>query len=182
VSFVKDIQERLGRFKLKKEQKRLERNVRAFSLEKATSVGVLYDATNRNDAETVKKFIHFLKEERKDVLSIGFIDTKETSELIKPILNYTFFDQNNLGKNLVPKGNDVSTFLNKPFSILIDLNIKDDCFPLEYINSLSIAKFKVGANGAYRNNVCDLVLDIDENRQLEFLIIQIKHYLKMIKN
>ena len=54
MSFIKDIQEKLGRFKLKKEQKRLQRNIKAFSLDKATSVGVLYDATNRNDAETVK--------------------------------------------------------------------------------------------------------------------------------
>jgi len=182
VSFIKEIQEKLGRFKLKKEKKRLQRKVKAFSLENASTVGVLYNATNRNDAEIVKKFIHYLKEERKEVHSLGFVDAKESSELIKPILNYTFFDQNYLAKNLVPNGNEVVNFLNKPFSILIDLTTNDSCFPLEYISSLSSAKFKVGANGTYRAEVCDLVIDIDEDPQLEFLISQIKHYLKMIKN
>ncbi|NQX97187.1 MAG: hypothetical protein HRT73_04800 [Flavobacteriales bacterium] len=75
MSFITDIQEKLGRFKLKKQQKRIKRNVKAFSLEKASTIGVLYNATNRNEAETVKKFIQYLKEERKDVLSIGFIDS-----------------------------------------------------------------------------------------------------------
>ena len=159
MSFLKDIQEKLGRFKLKNEKKRLHRKVKAFSLDKASTVGVLYNATNRSDAETVKKFIHYLKEERKDVLSLGFVDTKDASELINPILNYTFFDQNDLSKNLVPKGNDVNAFLNKPFSILIDLTTSGGCFPLEYVSSLSIAKFKVGANGSYRSDVCDLLID-----------------------
>lgn len=181
MSFLKDIQEKIGRFQLKKEQKQLKRNVKAFSIEKASTIGVLYNATNRNDAEAVKKFIQYLKEERKDVLSLGFIDTKESSELISPTLNYTFFDQNDLSKSLVPTGNDVEGFINKSFSILIDLNTQD-CFPLEYISNLSHAKFKVGAKGSYRNNVCDLIIDIDDNPKLKFLIIQVKHYLKMIKN
>lgn len=181
MSFIKDIQEKVGRFKLRQERKRLKRKVKAFSLEKASTIGVLYNATNRNDEEIAKKFIQYLKEERKEVLSLGFIDSKSSSELIHPIINYTYFDQNDLSKSLVPKGNDVKKFINKPFSVLIDLTIKD-CFPLEYISSLSHAKFKVGAQGSYRDNVCDLIIDVDENSTLKFLIIQIKHYLKMIKN
>jgi len=181
VSFITDIQEKLGRFKLKKQQKRIKRNVKAFSLEKASTIGVLYNATNRNEAETVKKFIQYLKEERKDVLSIGFIDSKDSSNIVTPILNYTFFDQSNLSKNLVPKGSDVENFMNKSFSILIDLNM-DNCFPLEYISSLSNAKFKVGTKGIYRDNICDLIIDIEDKLTIDFLIIQIKHYLKMIHN
>jgi len=182
VSFLKDIQEKIGRFKLKKGQNHLQRNVKALSLAKASTIGVLYNATNRSDSETVKKFLHYLKEERKDVISLGFMDYKEASELITPTLKYKFFDQNDLSKSLVPRGSDVADFLNKPFNILIDLNTKGDCFPLEYISSLSIAKFKVGANGSYRGDACDLVIDINENPELNFLIIQIKHYLKMINN
>ncbi|MDG1476186.1 MAG: hypothetical protein P8Q14_03495 [Vicingaceae bacterium] len=182
MSLIKDIQEGLGRFKLKREQKHLQRKAKAFSLEGATTVGVLYNATNRAEAETVKNFIQYLKEERKEVVSLGYIASKEVSEQINPILSYTFFDQNDLSKNMVPKGSDVTNFINKPFSILIDLNIKNDCFPLEYISSLSLAKFKVGANGTYRDNDCDLTIDISENKKVEYLIIQIKYYLKMIKN
>jgi len=181
VSSIRNIKEKLGRIKLKRELKRLQRNVKAFSIEKASTIGVIYNATNRNDAETVKKFVQFLKEERKDVLSIGFIDSKDSSDIVKPHLNYAYFDQTNLSASSVPKGLDVENFINKPFSILIDLNINDS-FPIEYISSLSHAKFKVGAKGGYLDQTCDLTIDIDENKNLEFLIVQVKHYLKMIKN
>jgi hypothetical protein len=181
MSAIKNIQEKVGRFLMNKESKRLKRKVKAFSIEKASTIGVIYNATNRNDAETVKKFIQYLKEERKDVLSLGFIDSKDSSDLVKPHLNYSYFDKRNLSKSFIPKGGDIENFINKPFSILIDLNT-EHCFPIEYISTLSNAKFKVGAKGFYHDKVCDLIIDIEENRQLNFYIIQIKHYLKMIKN
>ncbi len=181
MSAFKNIQEKVGRFWLNKEARRLKRNVKAFSIEKASTIGVIYNATNRDDAETVKKFVQYLKEERKDVLSLGFIDSKDSSDVVKPHLNYTYFDKGNLSRSFIPKGDEVQSFINKPFSILIDLNT-EACFPIEYISSLSIAKFKVGTKGFYRDDVCDLIIDIEENRELKFFIIQIKHYLKMIKN
>ncbi len=181
MSTVRNIQEKVGRFWLNKELKRLKRSVKAFSIEKASTIGVIYNATNRNEAETVKKFIQYLKEERKDVLSLGFIDSKDSSDVVKPHLNYSYFDKRDLSKSLVPKGSEVQNFINKPFSILIDLNT-NDCFPIEYISSLSVAKFKVGATGIYHDKVCDLIIDIEEKKELKFLIIQIKHYLKLIKN
>lgn len=175
------MQEKVGRFLMNKELKRLKRSVKAFSLEKASTVGVIYNATNRDEAEVVKKFIQYLKEERKDVVSLGYIDSKDSSDLVKPHLNYSFFDKRDLSKVLVPNGSDVESFIAKPFSILIDLNT-DECFPIEYISSLSKAKFKVGAKGLYHDAICDLILDIEQNKTLNFLIIQVKHYLKMIKN
>lgn len=181
MSPVKNIQEKLGRFKLNKNKKRLKRNVKAFNIEKASTIGIIYNATNRTEADVVKKFIQHLKEERKEVLSLGYIDSKDSSNIVTPHLNYTYFDKRNLSKAQVPNGTDANNFLNKPFSILIDLNM-NDCFPLEYISSLSKAKFKVGAEGGYRDSACDLLIDISKNPKLDFLIIQIKHYLKMIKN
>jgi len=181
VNTIKNIQEKLGRMRLKKECKQLQRKVKAFNIEKASTIGVVYNATNRNDAEIVKKFTQYLKEERKEVLSIGYIDSKDSSDVVKSHLNHIYFDKQDLSTSLVPKGYDVEQFINKPYSILVDLNI-GDCFPVEYISSLSQARFKVGAKGSYRDNACDLVIDIDENKKMEYLVIQIKHYLKMIKN
>ena len=180
MSGIKNIQEKLGRFKLKKELKRLNRSVKAFNIEKASTIGIIYNATNRTEAEIVKKFTQHLKEERKDVLSLGFIDSKDSSDIVTPHLNYTYFDRTNLSKSQVPKGVDVENFIQKPFSILIDLNM-NDCFPIEYISSLSIAKFKVGAEGGYKNRACDMLIDISQKPQLDYLIIQIKHYLQMMK-
>jgi hypothetical protein len=181
VKALKNIQLQLGRLTLKKKLKNLKRNVKSFNIENATSIGVLYDATNRNNYETVKKFIQFLKEERKDVLSMGYINSKDSSEIVKPHLNYNFFDNNQLSKKLFPTSNEVDKFINTPYSILIDLNTQDS-FPLEYICSLSQAKFKVGAKGGYRDGVCDLIIDIENDNRVEYLVIQVKHYLKMIQS
>ena len=176
---IKNIQERLGILSLKKKKKKLQRTVKVFSIEKASSIGVLYDATNRNDYEIAKKLVQYFKEERKEVMSLGYIKSKTSSELVTPHLNFSFFDNSHLSKRMIPKGNDVEQFIQTPYSILIDLNIHKS-FPIEYICSLSRAKFKVGAKGNYRDEVCDMTIDINQDKRIEYLIIQIKHYLKML--
>ena len=105
MSAIKNIQEKLGRLTLRKEQKRLNRNVKAFNIESASTIAVLYNATNRNDAEIVKKFVQYLKEERKEVLSLGYIDSKDASDIVRPHLNYIYFDKQSLSKSLIPKSN-----------------------------------------------------------------------------
>jgi uncharacterized protein DUF6913 len=179
LSPIKNIQLKLGKFKLKNEKKKLKRDVKAFNLSNASTVGVIYNATNRNDYELAKKFVQYLKEERKDVLSLGYINSKNSDDVVKPHLNYQFFDNTSISKIKVPNSIDAKSFISKSFSILIDLNT-EDCFPIEYITTLSRAKFKVGAAGNYRNEECDLTIDISQNNNLDYLIIQIKHYLKMI--
>jgi len=178
---IKNIQECLGILSLKKKKKKLKRNIKSFNIEKASSIGILYDATNRNDYELAKKLVQYFKEERKEVMSLGYINSKKSSELVTPQLNLSFFDNNHLSKKMIPKGNDVEQFIQSPYSILIDLNIQPS-FPVEYICSLSRAKFKVGARGDYRDEVCDMTINIEQDKRIEYLIIQVKHYLKMINN
>lgn len=180
MSFINNIQLKLGKLKLKNEHKKLNREVKAFNLKTATSIGVIYNATNRNEYELAKKFVQYLKEERKDVLALGYINSKHSDDIVKPHLNYQFFDNNNLSKIKVPNSLDTINFIDNQFSILIDLNIQE-CFPIEYISTLSKAKFKVGALGNYRTDEFDLTIDISQNNNLDYLIIQIKHYLKMIQ-
>lgn len=178
---INNIQLGLGRIVLKKKKKRLNRKIKSFGIEKASSIAVLYDATNRNDAELVKKFIQYLKEERKEVSSLGYINTKDSSEIVKPYLNFSFFDNTNLNKSLIPSSEAIEKFISTSYSILIDLTLSDT-FPLEYISSLSPSKFKVGAKGNYRDEVCDMTIDIEQDKRMEYLIIQVKHYLKMMNN
>lgn len=178
---IKNIQERLGRLKLKRELKTLNRSVKAFNIDNASSIGIIYNATNRTDAEIVKKFVQYLKEERKEVSSLGFIDLKENTDIVTTHINYQFFYKTHLTKSLIPKNTEVKKFISTPFSILIDLSY-NKCFPIEYITSLSNAKFKVGATGNYRDVICDMTISISEKPTIEFLIIQVRKYLKMINN
>jgi hypothetical protein len=38
----------------------------------------------------------------------------------------------------------------------------------------------VGATGNYRDEVCDLTISLKDNQSIDQLILQLKHYLKMI--
>jgi hypothetical protein len=143
-------------------------------------VGVIYDATNRETYETVKKFIHYLKEERKLVKTLGFIDTKDEAQLITPKLEYDFFSQLDMNWLYTPKKLEVDNFIEEPFDILIDLNTSN-CFPLKYICALSNAKFKVGKFGV-DDRLYDFMVNVERNVTFKQFIVQLRHYLKMINN
>lgn len=181
MSVLTKIQTNLGKYTLKKRQKTTTRTIKATGFEKAKEIGIVYDATNRNDCETVKHFVNYLIEERKKVLALGFINSKDSSEIVKAHLNYQYFDKRNLNKMLIPQGKEIENFIASPFTILIDLN-STSCFPIEYIATLSKARFKVGSTGDYRDAACDLTINLTEKKSLDYFIIQLKHYLKMIHN
>ncbi len=181
MKIIKNIQQKFGEFVLKSKQKNVSRHIKAVGFDKALEIGVLYDATNRNDCETVKHFVNYLIEERKKVLALGYINSKDSSEIVKAHLNYNYFDNKNLSKILIPQGKEIENFINTPYTILIDLTTKP-CFQTKYITTLSKARFKVGASGDYRDATCDLTISLTENKSMEYFIIQLKHYLKMIHN
>ncbi len=180
MSPVKKIQLKVGRYTLAKEKKILNRKTISCNIEAATSVGILYNATQKEDCDLVKNLVIDLKLLKKDVLALGYINLKEMGDIFKPHISYAYFDNKKLNKSFIPRSTDVKNFIEKPFSLLIDLNINND-FPLEYIGTLSKATFKVGATGSYRDQEFDLTINITENNTSKYLITQIKHYLNMIK-
>lgn len=170
---------KIAKFLLKKKLKSTQRKVRAIGLDKATEIGILYNATNRMEYESVKKLVNFLIEERKKVSTLGYINSKKGAEMMTPHLHFHYFDNNHLSNFFIPKNNEIDTFINSPFQILIDLTLTDN-FPLQFISTLSKARFKVGATGNYRDEICDLTIALKDNKSIDQLILQLKHYLKMI--
>lgn len=180
MSPVKKIQLKVGRYTLNKEKKKLHRQTIACNLESATTIGILYNATEKETCDLVKNLVIDLKQLKKDVLALGYVNLKDSSDVFKPHISYAYFDNKQLSKTFIPKSIDVTNFIEKPFSLLIDLNINND-FPLEYIATLSKATFKVGATGSYRDSDYELTINIGENQSSKYLITQIKHFLNMIK-
>ena len=110
---VDNIKERLGRMKLRKAYKKLNRKMKSFSLDSASSIGIVYDATNRTVDEQVRKFVQYLKEERKEVTSLGFINSKDSADIATPHLNYKYFDLSDLSRAKVPNSSEVNQFMNQ---------------------------------------------------------------------
>lgn len=174
------IQQSIGRIKLRHQLKKQHRDVSLFNTSTAKNIGILYNATDIKEQDMVMELVKYFQDHQKKVVSLGYIEDKKIAEEGKPYLNEIYFYKKNLSKTMEPSDDEVKNFIKEPYSILIDLN-RCDCFPLEHVSSLSNAKFKVGVVGGYRDDTCDLVLDVPSDKNMEYLIAQIKHYLTIIK-
>lgn len=170
----------IQKFVLKNKLSKLKRKIRVHNLSTANSALLLYVFTDQAREKQMRDFARFLKEEGIKVSSLAFIPKKikEESEQAVEELSYFYFDKSELSWLGIPQSNRLKKMITEDFDLLIDLNFEEQ-FPLQYISSLSRAKFKVGPNSAYQMESCDLLLGTEEKNMVS-LQEQCKHYLNMI--
>lgn len=180
MSVVADIKDKIAnlylKYKLMNSFK--SKDVNKFSFDKVKTVAILFDATDKEDYELMKKYVTYLREYRKKVKVIGYYAKKEVPDFALSKLEYDFFSQKELNFIGVPLPQFVEGFINEEFDLLLDLNIKHH-FPLKYISSLSKANFKVGEYNEKDVNNYDLMINIEDKRTLKYLMKQIDIYLGM---
>lgn len=144
----------------------------SISLEKALSVGFLFDGTQSEDRELVLGYAKKLKANGKKVKLLSFFDNDLKSE------NFTFahFNKKQLDWALRPKLKTVEDFMQQPFDLLINLS-KKNILPLEYVAANSKARFRVGPSTEH--TYCyDLMIEHTEKQSLKFFIQQVEQYLR----
>ena len=179
MSILTSIKESLGRRKLKGQVATFKRNRTVMSLHDAGTVAIVFDPSDNEEHELVKKYVNYLKEMKKKVKAIGFYPVKDVPQSTYSKLEFDYFSLKDLGWNQSPSGVIVSNFLGEEFDILIDLNVHD-LFPLQYISSLSKAKFKVGKSECKDPSVFDMTIDTGKEKGLKFLLRNIDTYLLML--
>ncbi len=179
MGFIQDIKNFAGNYSLNQEIKSVRRNKMFLNLEEAKTIGIVFDATENDNFELVKKYIIYLKELKKRVKAIGYFNMKDTPPMAYSKLEYDFFSLKDLGWNNVPKNIYVKNFIDDQFDILLDLNMQDS-FPLRYISSLSRAKFKVGKSSKWNSSIFDLMLDIESGKNLKYFLKNLDTYLFII--
>jgi hypothetical protein len=151
-----------------------------FNFNKIKTVGILFDASNPEDFELVKRYVIYLKEHTKKVKVIGFFSIKDIPSLTYSKIEYDFFslkETNWMGK---PTTHIIDNFINEEFDLLIDLNIHDH-FPLKYIAALSKAGFKVGKYKEEINeDIYDMMIDSDNTQKLKYFLRQVDTYITML--
>lgn len=169
----------LSEFLLKRKQKSVQRKVKAFNLKAAQSAFLLYNATDVNQEKVVRNFARFLKEEGIKVTSVGFYN-KKGKEAQKPNdeLSYFYLDSKDLNWLKQIKVSKINDLVKAPFDLLIDLNV-NDFMCLQILSTLSLAHFKVGPSGSYRDEVCDMTIKMDQG-DVSVLIEELKKYLAII--
>ncbi len=175
---IEGIKTKIAEFSLAKKVAKTHRKVKAKGFREAKHIGIVYPYTPEGE-KVVRNFAHYVKDERMKVDTLGYVFNKEHFDKVTPELTYHYFDKKSLTWLYVPIDEQANAFREKEYDILIDLSIQD-YFPIKYITALSAAHFKVGASITYRNEACDLTIDISKQQELNYFITQLKHYLTII--
>lgn len=179
MSILNSIKNAIGNYFLSLELKSLHRNKTFINMTEAKTVGILFDATENENFDLVKKYIIYLKDLKKRVKAIGFYNQKITPPMAYSKLEYDFFTIKDLNWYNFPDNVYVRNFIEEEYDILLDLNIYDS-FPLRYVSSVSKAKFKVGKKSAKNSSIFDLVIDTDASKGMKYLLRNIDTYLFII--
>lgn len=169
-----------GDFQLKRESSQLERNRKDPDIHGPVKIGILYDATVKEDFMMVREFFRDLKECGKYPVSLGYIDFKEPLSfhpLARPEADYFLKSQLNWFQK--PACPVVDNFIKEPFDILINLTLKDT-YPLDYIAALSRAGVKVGRANSAVSFCYDMSFFLEEGSDLQSFAYIIVHYLNQI--
>ncbi len=183
MSILTDIKSLIANFYLKLELKDIvkEKKPNKFAFRNVTTVGILFDATNPEDLELIKRYVVYLKEHRKKVQVVGFFNTKEIPSMTYSKLEYDFFANNELNWFGKPTPAHIDNFVQEEYDLLIDLNLHDH-FPLRYIAALSKATFKVGKFSEKDKDIYDLMINVESTQTLKYFMRQIDTYIAMLNN
>jgi hypothetical protein len=171
---------RFGHARLRKQLKSVLRDKRVHNLVTARSVGVLLHAPSEEHVGNASELVAFLTEKNMEVCLLVYYPEKDLPQRLISQENVNVFSRKEINWFGKPMALFVGEFLNMDFDILIDLSMQES-FPIHWIASLSVAKFKVG-NLSYEGNPYDLVISTKQEEGLDFYIKQIKHYLNLINN
>ncbi|MFW6225042.1 MAG: DUF6913 domain-containing protein [Bacteroidota bacterium] len=179
---MKNLRQKIGYFFLNRRKKHLNRNRQVQNFKSAKNIGILFyiHKNNQQDIDKILDFLLFLKKENLNTKALAYINKKNIPYQFFNNKGMLYFCRKDLNIFEQPKKNAVSPFINEEFDVLIDLNI-EGVFPLRYVSSLSKAKFKVGKYFHHLNGH-DMMLNIDMNNTLDYMIDQTKNYLTIINN
>lgn len=179
MSKTKGIKCKVGRFYLRKRLKNLKRQVKTHNFNTAKSAGILFSSPDEQSFNAIKEFLLFLSEKDIKVIALGYVPSKKVPQQFLMRKGINFYCNTDLNWYYKPKNEMVDQFMNQNFDVLFDLSMKD-YFTVKYIGSLSKAAFKIGKQSD--NGYQDLVIDVNKNISVDYLIEQIKHYLNILNN
>lgn len=179
---IEKIKHSLALHQLKKESAHIERVRKDPDIHREAFVGILYDATDKDQFEAVREVFRDLKNNRKNPVSLGYIDHKEPFSfhpLARPESDYFFKHQLNWMQK--PSSPVVENFIAEPFDLLINLSLQDN-YPLNYITAVSKAGLKIGRAQSEISFCYDMSFYLDEQSDLRSFAYTIIHYLSQLNH
>jgi hypothetical protein len=179
LSIIASMKGLFGNYFLRQEMTGLSRNRDMVSLADAKTIGIVFEATDKEEFELVKKYVLYLREQKKKVKAIGYFSGGETPAFTFSKLEYDFFSKKDLNWYYKPNDKFVHNFILEEFDILIDLNIHGH-FAMKYVSGTSRARFKVGQYNKEDESIFDLMIEGAEDKGLKYYLRQVDTYLQML--
>jgi len=179
LAIINSIKEKIGDYILKGRAGTVQRDRKVANLAEAKSFGIIFDSSNKDDFELVKKYVNYLKEMKKKVKVVGYFSSKDIPEMAYSKLEYDFFSEKDLNSFRIPSNTFVNNFIEEEFDVLVNLNIYGH-FPLKYIGAMSRSKYKVGRFDEGNKEVYDMLIECPSDKSFKYFLRQVDTYLTMI--
>lgn len=178
MQFIEDFKQKVGKWVFQRELKTNKRTKEVCNLDIAQSIGILYDATSEEQIKIIKPFVSYFFDLKKDVKALGYVNSKQLSFHHTPKLQYDFFYQKDLNWYYKPQNYIIDNFVKKEYDILINL-CDSSIIPIKYLVASSIAHFKIGIHEE-NYEIYDLMISLKDDKSMEKLMHEIKHYINLI--
>jgi hypothetical protein len=180
VKIIDNIKRNAGLKALSKSLRTLKRNKFVHNLVTARKIAIVGLVNNNKDFDEINSLQKILTEKNMQVEILLYYPGKEIPQQLLLRKGINIFNRNEVnwyGKPLIPF---VEQFCRVEYDILIDLSLVEQ-FPIRWISSLSRSKFKVGSH-SYVGNPYDLIINVDNKKEIPYLSEQIIHYLNILNN
>ena len=178
MKFFEKIRRSIGLFLLDRKARSIVRSRKIHNFTTARKAGIIFSCQNEEDFLAVKDFKKYLEEQNINTTVLGFINEKKIPDHFLLRTGFNFFCLKNLDLYYRPANQYIHDFLLDNFNILFDFSLKD-YFPVRYISVLSPAEYKIGRLTSRED--FDMMIDVKQNKHLDFFIEQVKHYLNQME-
>lgn len=179
MNILKPIKLLIGNSLLKKELKGFSRTKKFYSLGMAESIGIIYEYKDEEEFKVIEQLISQLHDEKKKIKVMVYIKNAKMLAYIPQRLTVDYVRPNEVDWFYRPDSSYVRDFIKTHFHILIDLNYNRS-FPLSYIVAKSNAYYKVGIYNEESKEQLDMLLKLDVQNGLAYMVKEMMRYLKII--
>ncbi len=163
-------------------RKKLAGNIREkkmINLNKATSVGILYEMKDVDTYYMIHDYIGKLQKMKTQVKALGYSKNDQITKQFLPILSFDFIYGKQINWYGKPRAKCAEDFMLTEFDICINI-ASSKIYPLKYISASSKAKLKAGPYSKEDEAIYDIMIHPQKKHDQKEFLSNIHEYLTLL--